>query len=170
MRTLIAARPSSCGRQHSRTLRRAHPETIELDWHAICCRPEGRTYREMLGLLRNVSVKFAFVDSFPKTLRRLQKCLVKSETQALAAADQFCCTWTLQAEGQDQMARQRRTAASVDADCHIMYIASDCYLHIFHSAVRSGLQLWDDLMSRLNVFPARIGKVRQVLEITCKSR
>ena len=49
--------------------------------------------------------------------------------------------------GTDQVARKRRTAASVDSVNQIIYIASDCYLHIFHAAVRSGLQLLDDLLS-----------------------
>ena len=125
--------------------------------------------REMLGLLRNVSVKFAFVDSFPETLRRLQKCLVKSGTQASAAADQLRCTWTLQTEGQTRWPDNEGLLLAWTQT--VMYIASDCYLHIFHSAARSGLQLLDDLTSHVRMFfPARNGKVRQVLWITCKSR
>ena len=49
--------------------------------------------------------------------------------------------------GPDQMARKRRTASSIESINHIIYIASDCYLHIFHSAVRSGLELVDDLLA-----------------------
>ena len=48
--------------------------------------------------------------------------------------------------GTDQMARKRRTASSVEAVEQIIYIPSDCYLHVFHAAVRSGLALVDQLL------------------------
>ncbi|CAE7270658.1 unnamed protein product [Symbiodinium sp. CCMP2592] len=49
--------------------------------------------------------------------------------------------------GTDQTARKKRTACSVGSVDNLVYIASDCYLHVFHSAVRSGLVLTDSLIS-----------------------
>ena len=48
--------------------------------------------------------------------------------------------------GTDQTARKKRTACSVGSVDNLVYIASDCYLHVFHSAVRSGLVLTDSLI------------------------
>ena len=48
--------------------------------------------------------------------------------------------------GSDQSARKRRTAASVESVSKLVYMASDCYLHVFHAAVRSGLELVDQLI------------------------
>ncbi|CAE7386592.1 unnamed protein product [Symbiodinium natans] len=39
------------------------------------------------------------------------------------------------------------TAASVEDVDRIVYIPSDCYLHIFHAAVRGGLELVDELIA-----------------------
>ena len=45
------------------------------------------------------------------------------------------------------MARKRRTSAAAQSTGQLVYIASDCYLHVFHAAVRSGLQLVDELIA-----------------------
>ena len=49
--------------------------------------------------------------------------------------------------GSDQSARKRRTAASAESVSKLVYLASDCYLHVFHAAVRSGLELVDQLIA-----------------------
>lgn len=52
-------------------------------------------------------------------------------------------------KGSDQAARKRRLTAALAEHHSILYVPGDCYLHAFHSAVKDGLQLLDDLIPNL---------------------
>ncbi|CAE7487703.1 unnamed protein product [Symbiodinium natans] len=103
-----------------------------------------------LGLV-NKSVK-SFPDSpdkFMSTRRCLQgpEFVGLREDSSLSSSRSIIVYLDTTDRGTDQLARRKRTAAAVESINQVVYIPSDCYLHVFHAAVRGGLELVDQLIA-----------------------
>ena len=49
-------------------------------------------------------------------------------------------------KGSDQSARKRRLSAALANNPNILYVPGDCMMHAFHSAIKDGFQLLDNII------------------------